>query len=958
MRQARTHARVLSLLLALVMCLGLLPVTALAVESSGSCGKNLTWALDNGTLSIQGTGSIVVDEAPWEAYREQIHTVTIGNGVTSIGAESFAGCGNLTSVNIPSSVTSIGDGAFRDCTALTDVYYHGSESQWKQIAIKGDNARLLKAAIHCSGTEPGTPSKPDTPDPETGKSCEVWFNPNGGTAEKPSGYAYSDEDLDGATLKAETDGDCKLPVLPTATREGYTFDGWYTAQSGGTKVSAGMDLSSYQGNGGAGWSDGQIVLWAHWTEVKTVSHTVTFNWNGATISAIDPITVEHGRSIQISYRYTGLYAGVSTFKGWAMEDGTVYDGQPILADMTLYAIWDPALKEIKPTTEDTYQFSNSSGAFSSYTLSEKYLQLLLHDETAPWQDYIRNFMNSTWRGCCFGMSAVYALFHAGQIDLSRYQSGAARLWDLDKPKDNTGVRDLINYYMLSQMTAPSDNYKRSYLGLEVPSRYQRIVQDLQDEKGFTVLGFNFGVNSGHTIVAKSIAKDSDGNYHVSVWDPNNPLNEGELVISGNYARAYFTDNTLDSSIYNTNTELKFIMPLSTKNQSYDARSLTGTSSTGAVERMPILSLDTGSFTLTTADNRSATVVNGRQTGGDLKLIPIVISTGENDIYQFYLDEASLSGLTVSISGGAGQVELVGNDILARVIASGLTSVTIGESSVSTVTATAVQQKITLISGELGGYWDKVVASGKDTSISLKAKAGKLTVTAANSAAVTVQRESVVRQTSGEKETVNATPEGVTISTDEQSTAPSDTPNSTPATNPFTDVKSSDYYYDSVLWAVENGITAGTGDGTTFSPNDPCTRAQIVTFLWRAYGKQKPAATENPFTDVKPSDYYYDAVLWAVENGITAGTGDGTTFSPNDPCTRAQAVTFQWRAAGKPTVSGGSSFTDVASGSYYVGAVAWAVEKGVTAGATTTTFDPNGTCTRAQIVTFLYREMGK
>ena len=171
-------------------------------------------------------------------------------------------------------------------------------------------------------------------------------------------------------------------------------------------------------------------------------------------------------------------------------------------------------------------------------------------------------------------------------------------------------------------------------------------------------------------------------------------------------------------------------------------------------------------------------------------------------------------------------------------------------------------------------------------------------------------------------------------------------------NPFTDVYESDYYYDAVLWAVENGVTVGT-TSTTFSPNVTVSRAQMVTFLWRAYGS--PEATgENPFTDVNESEYYYDAVLWAVENGVTVGTS-ATTFSPEAPVTRAQAVTFQWRAAGSPAASG-DSFNDVADDVWYSDAVTWAVANEITNGTGGNNFSPEVAVSRAQAVTFLYREL--
>ena len=171
-------------------------------------------------------------------------------------------------------------------------------------------------------------------------------------------------------------------------------------------------------------------------------------------------------------------------------------------------------------------------------------------------------------------------------------------------------------------------------------------------------------------------------------------------------------------------------------------------------------------------------------------------------------------------------------------------------------------------------------------------------------------------------------------------------------NPFVDVSTSDYYYDAVLWAVENGVTNGTS-ATTFGPDMAVSRAQMVTFLWRAHGSPKATGT-NPFTDVSTSDYYYDAVLWAVANGVTNGTS-ATTFSPDMAVTRAQAVTFQWRAAGSPVVSG-SSFGDVATDAYYVNAVTWAVANGITNGTGGNTFSPDVVVSRAQAVTFLYREL--
>ena len=171
-------------------------------------------------------------------------------------------------------------------------------------------------------------------------------------------------------------------------------------------------------------------------------------------------------------------------------------------------------------------------------------------------------------------------------------------------------------------------------------------------------------------------------------------------------------------------------------------------------------------------------------------------------------------------------------------------------------------------------------------------------------------------------------------------------------NPFSDVAGGAYYNEAVRWAVKNGVASGT-DAKHFSPDAACTRGQAVTFLWRAAGCPAPALAENPFADVKPTDYCYDAVLWAVQTGVAKGTS-ASTFSPDAACTRGQIVTFLYRAAGSPSGYANSGYTDVPETSYCAAPVAWAVALRVTSGTSAITFSPDALCTRAQIVTFLYR----
>lgn len=175
-------------------------------------------------------------------------------------------------------------------------------------------------------------------------------------------------------------------------------------------------------------------------------------------------------------------------------------------------------------------------------------------------------------------------------------------------------------------------------------------------------------------------------------------------------------------------------------------------------------------------------------------------------------------------------------------------------------------------------------------------------------------------------------------------------------NPFIDVPAGSYYEDAVIWAVDKGITTGTS-ATTFEPDGSCTRAQAVTFLWRVAGCPAPKSAAMPFTDVKAGSFYYDAVLWAVENGITKGTSE-TTFEPEADCTRAQIVTLIWRAQKTPAAGTDNPFNDVKAGSFYETAVLWAVKAGVTKGTSAVTFEPEGICTRAQIVTFIWRALAE
>ena len=254
--------------------------------------------------------------------------------------------------------------------------------------------------------------------------------------------------------------------------------------------------------------------------------------------------------------------------------------------------------------------------------------------------------------------------------------------------------------------------------------------------------------------------------------------------------------------------------------------------------------------------------------------------------------------------------------------------------------------ITVQNSKNGGVTASHKSAAKDTAVTLTVTPDKGYVL--DTLTVLDSKDKAVKLTEKNGKYTFTMPAGkVTVSAAFKAAAPA-------SENPFTDVPSGAYYEDAVVWAVKKGITSGTS-ATTFNPDGSCTRAQAVTFLWRAAGSPEPKSAAMPFTDVPAGSYFEKAVLWAVENGITKGTSD-TTFGPDASCTRAQIVTFLWRAGGSPAVSGNSAFSDVASDAYYAAAVAWAEKNGVTGGIGGGLFGSDNTCTRAQIVTFLHRAM--
>ena len=742
----------------------------------------------------------------------------------------------------------------------------------------------------------------------------------------------------------------------------YTGKGMecYASVPVGTKLSRLPGKADFQGNqffeqdpvsrwelpDGTEWKPdtpvtGDITLTPLFEAAKTVK--ITFDWNGQHVEEYPAEEIPAGS--KYSAPKLGVIIPGISFQGWGDKAGNPWkDGTVVSQDMTLYAIW-------KLETEDTFRFSNSRRSFrSNYQISQQAMAQLVGDDAA-WGAAAWERAQKPWKGSCYGMSAVYTLARRGSLEVGRYQSGAKQLFDLEEPVRSDSVNDLINFYHLMQ-SSPEVGRLRGLAQRGPETENLRNLLQKLDQGDFVLVGLNLLDDggervSGHTVVAVDYEKDSAGSCVVRLWDPNQATGFNHMTVSADCSR-----KTLENPIGERDgSHIKVTYGL-TPDQ-FDRYTLEGNG--GTAMELGQLMLDAASFRLEASDGSFAVVKNGVQTEGKLQLLPADLDSGEDGDRMYYFDNGNRLTVTVKPEAAVSSVSLVCGDTYAKVDAKALTSVTVGKDAVSTATAQATQQTVTIASDTLGKDWNQVQVSGQDKGFTLEAKDRAVTVTSQNQVAVTTQAQNVQSGKTSGKVQAQATPSGVVLSTKKEGFRQAK-PVAPQSKNPFTDVAPGAYYYDAVQWAVKAGVTAGK-TATTFAPAAPCTRGQVVTFLWRAMGKPAPKTTVNPFTDVPASAYYSQAVLWAYETGITGGT-TATTFSPDKPCTRGQVVTFLWRAEGKPAAAAKAAFGDVPAGAYYTNAVNWAVENKVTSGVTADSFAPNKPCNRGQIVTFLYRDLQK
>ncbi len=622
---------------------------------------------------------------------------------------------------------------------------------------------------------------------------------------------------------------------------------------------------------------------------------------------------------------------------------------------------------------DNNSFSHSSSTKDSgfygvkdYDIPDELYKRLTAKSDAATKSDIKKYMKKKWEGSCYGIATTMALVYGGNVTCKDISSGFADYYyELPLPYKDAKLLNSVTYYQLSQYSDIIPSV--SFSGAETYMAMPKLIEVLQSGS-IAVLGYGYynkkGKLSGHAILACSVKQRDNGSYIVQLYDENcSPRNEHfiDMDVSSDCRTFSFTDSNGNHITDVTSTYVK----VSTLGDLYSVKPYSQMSRQNSESTAKIEFPMNGTFTLT--DETGATFCYGNNGSFSGTLNPISVDmfiNGEHStwlvdipyssVYSVKFESDETFDMNVSTTDkyfcvkGAG-IQTVEYDFASGVIINeGLNSNYSFETYIATNTTTNDgETNLVLLTGDAEGK-AQIQYNVNDEEIVVTSDA-PIENQKAYSLVYSDVYDLPTRSNGDKKFTVSTEIPDRTLSDTSTSTRPG---NSQKENIVFTDVSKTDYFYDAVLWAVENGITTGTSR-TRFSPYTTCTRAQAVTFLWRASGSPAPKNSRMPFTDVSPSAYYYDAVLWALEEGITTGISS-TTFSPDAVIDRAQVVTFLHRANGAPSVMGYSAFTDVPQTAYYADAVKWAVDHGITTGTSTTAFSPNTSCTRAQIVTFLYR----
>ncbi len=1002
--------RLLSILLVLLTALTLLPLGALA-DDNNKCGENLTWKFADGILTISGTGEMYdyssADPAPWSAKNSDICEITVGDGVTSIGDNAFHSCKELSMVTFMGGLTRIGSGAFAGCEALRDFDFPYSLETIGANAFSNCN-NLIDVTIPdsvqsigsqafscCEGlqsvylpqmltiipdgifTDCKQLSSVDIPDTVTEIGANAFLRCTAFILEKlPAGIksigaaAFEDcgrieELVLPETLEHIGEAAFNGTAIDKANFAG-TPERW-TAIGGNACCIAQdkIDFLEHTCDFGGSW---QYDTQKHWKQCscnKTQNegaHTgtgKTCDVCGAVLSAaLDSGSIGDGLSWSLSR------SGALTISGSGK--------MPDFSSVANAAPWDKQKDKIQSVVIESGVQSISGGAFSGCTALEK----------VGISDTVAQIDLNAFDGC-----TALAEFEVA-ADNKAFSSVGGVLFSADKELLRCPVGKSADYTVPSGTVAIAGGAFKDCAKLE-----SLVIPD-----SVTAIGKSAFENCAalkRITLPKSITKLETLTFSgcaalAEIALPDSVKTLGEKVFSGCAAlksvkipaevtviptEAFFGCSSLESITIPKNvshinerafdgcTALKKVDYLGSDTDWSQVTKETGNNALDNAEK---------SFTRTDHEHKyTDTVIPPTCTERGCTVHLCACGDKREDSYTPPLGHSYKGGICVRCGildpnkDTQHKHDFIPIVTKPTCLTEGFTTYTCscGEcytkdyvsavghktqlqnaKAAGCLTGGYTGDEVCTVCGKVFKQGSVIFALGHDpqparvkaptctesgyTGDLICMRCGDMTQIGKTVAATGHKFFGGVCSVCGTKG-AEAVPE-------------------------FDDVKPGAFYFDAVQWAVGNGITNGTGKNT-FSPNDVCSRYQIVMFLWRAAGQPEAKAAVS-FADVKPGDIFYEAVQWAVERGITKGTSS-TSFSPFAPCTRGQIVTFLYRSAGSPKVSGACNFSDVSSGSFCHDAVIWASSEGITNGTSAGRFSPNEGCTRAQVVTFLYRASG-
>ena len=911
-----------------------------------------------------------------------LESIRIPEGMTEIANTAFMSCDKLKTVILPKSITDIGWNAFAGCSSIQDVYFAGSAEEWDAIEVGLYNQQLLNATIHYNSTGPGSESEPEGPAPSI--PTPILDDP----ACTKEGVSLS------WTLPLE------LPEEP------YTVDGFYILRktAGGSYERIGQVGEHTHLYTDTSVQDGQTYTYT--VQAYYQDQTGDYDQTGKTITYVRPVTVPVAAEVRkTEFRIEGGEIGLTTDTLWTGAQSKVYIY--IKEDVGIEHGSDPGyvvLTERESGKQlwrsDTIHYYSSDSIAEShhfdfvfepeecdggYLPSGTEVQFQIRDEqgdliltcdceTFPLQLWSFNNPSDTFDqafleqfysesrakaifklakadtlggdGLCVGMSLLVSLINSDGIGDIGFE-GCEELGQVKKDTPLTGpmegytALDLIKacqarQYFDSIVRQRKENREDLTGLIDAVESYERgigampvVIISVPQENGGDYT---------HALAAYAAEEDEQGNMRIDVYDPNHP------DIIGSYL-----------TIYDPGEEDAFWL--------YREQFKGGEGEMGIYDES-LLDAAFKKYGLTYFTSRSYPMQQEDDIWVDiagydfsaLKDGGLEINVLDPDRFQG-LSAAWVSGQgTLDLPGLTGQAEIADDETAYTIDADGGSASLTLKEGVDTVKVTG-DGTLTIActyEGERGTVTTRFSGKSED-GVTVDRTGDTVRFSGGDSGKVTVSYEDGKTWTEQVEQDKDL---AVTADGKNEPSTTGAAPAVPDSVRFFLDISPDDYFYDAVAWAVENGVTAGTG-ANTFSPHRPCTRGEIVTLLWRSLGLDELSSrsTYDPFVDVDPEDYFCDAVLWAAENGITTGTS-ADHFSPDKACTRAEVVTFLWRSH-FPTelVMDGTGFSDVHAWDYYWIPVNWAVKEGITTGTGGDAFSPDMVCTRAQVVTFLYRYLG-